>query len=346
MKNISICLVLFAFINIQCSKSEDPGSASLSLSASTLALPGIASNTASFTVNSNATWTITSDETWLSVNPETGSGNLSVNITSEKNPDGLPRTCTLTVSATGASPKTIVITQVGIYEPIFSVSSPSGEFKGAILKIDANNGNTLQTISIATDPNFEDGLAYDGNVLYYINGRTDAVGLNKIIVIDPMLGQPVDTFNTEFPQRMDALAINKKNLYVLDFLQKKIYMVSIDTKTIAATITPAFPEAAIGGMAFGGSRGTLFVSSFTFGDASTNKVYEINASTGAVVNSFSVPISPFGLAYSETAHVLYITTGEPFDAQKSIYVLNADTGAVIKKFTGSGSALAADESGL
>jgi outer membrane protein assembly factor BamB len=280
------------------------------------------------------------------VSPASGSGNTTITITTDKNETDASRASTITVTSAGLPSRTIVVTQNIAYEPIYGVLSPKGTFNGAIVALDPNTGETLKTIPIHADPNYEEGLAYDGNLLYYINGRTDATGINKIVRFDPAAGTAVDTFSTVFPQRMDALAINHKNLYVLDFLQKKIYVVNTDSQTITDTITPGFSEPAIGGLTFGGSRGTLFISSFTFGDASTNKVFEINAATGAVVNSFSVPVSAFGLAYSEHAHVLYVTTAEAFDAEKSIYMLNPDTGATLKEIAGSASALAGDESGL
>jgi outer membrane protein assembly factor BamB len=347
MKNNFTFVMLFACTLIQCSNSEDSDSpAKLSLSTSTVTVAGSANNTSSFDVVANKAWTITSSESWILVNPSTGSGNKTVSIEAEKNAAKTSRTAVLTITVTGMTPQVVTVTQDRSYEPIYSVSSPKDGFAGAILKIDPATGKTLSTIPIATDPNFEDGLAFDGTLLYYINGRTDFTGINKVIVIDPAKGLPIDTLSTVFPERMDALAINKKDLYVLDFLGKKIYRVSLESQTITATIVPAFEGTAIGGMSYGGSRGTIFVSSFTFGDASTNRIYEINASTGAVINSFAMPVSAFGVAYSEAAGVLYVSTGEPFDVQKSIYVLDPDSGAVLNKFSGSSSAMASDESSL
>ena len=227
---------------------------------------------------------------------------------------------------------------------LFAVRSPKEGFSGAIEKIDPKTGAVLKAISINADPAFEDGLAYDGRFLYYINGRTDLVGLNKVIQIDAKSGLAVDTFATEFPPRMDALAIDKKDLYVLDFLQKKIYKVNTKTKTITDTIVPAFDGVAIGGMGFGGKRGTIFISSFTFFEPDTYKVYEINATTGAVVNSFAVSIPVAGVTYSETTKKLYITTIEGLALENITYILDPNTGAVVGQFAGGGSALASDES--
>jgi glutamine cyclotransferase len=345
---IAFTLVVCFFACKKSSSDPEPVISSLTVSGSTLTLSGDAKDSTVFDIKSNTDWKIISSDTWLTVNPSSGTGDKSIKIIAEANPDrAKSRTATLTISGTGISSKTIVITQNvnHTYAPIFAVLSPEGTFKGGIAKIDPNDGTVLQTIDMQTDPSFEDGLAYDGKLLYYINGRTEK-GINKIIQIDPSNVTANDTFATVFPPRMDALAINKKDLFVLDFLQKKIYTVNIDSKTITNTIVPAFTGDAIGGMAFGGSRGTIFVSSFVFGNASTYKVFEINATTGATINSFAVPVSPFGLAYSEGSHVLYMTTGEPYNADKSIYILNPDTGEVIKKFAGSSSALAADESSL
>jgi DNA-binding beta-propeller fold protein YncE len=170
------------------------------------------------------------------------------------------------------------------------------------------------------------------------------VGINKVITIDAELGGIIDTISTEFPPRMDALAATAKIIYVLDFLGKKIYEVSLESKKITHTIIPEFPEDAIGGISYGGKRGTLFISSFDLNDinnASKYKVYEINAKTGKVINSIAVPIAPFGVAYSEASKALIVSTGDFM--QKSSYVINPDNGNILGSFSGAYSALASDE---
>jgi len=228
--------------------------------------------------------------------------------------------------------------------PLYAVASPTTTSKGGIVKLDPLNGSVIKTMAFATDPYYEDGLAFDGKLIYYINGRTDGVGINKIITIDAELGGIIDTISTEFPPRMDALAATAKKIYVLDFIGKKIYEVSLESKKITNTITPNFPEDAIGGISYGGKRGTLFVSSFDLNDlnnASKYKIYEIDAKTGTVVKSIAVPIPPFGVAYSEVSKALIVSTGDFM--QKSSYVINPDNGKVLGSFSGSYSALASDE---
>ena len=228
--------------------------------------------------------------------------------------------------------------------PLYAVASPSATSKGGIVKLNPLNGSVIKTLAIETDPFYEEGLAFDGKLIYYINGRTDGVGINKVITIDAELGGIIDTISTEFPPRMDALAATSKKIYVLDFIGKKIYEVSMESKKITRTIIPGFPEDAIGGISFGGKRGTLFVSSFDLNDlwnASKYKIYEIDAKTGKVVNSIAVPIPPFGVAYSEVSKALIVSTGDFM--LKSSYVINPDNGKVLSSFSGSYSALAADE---
>lgn len=229
---------------------------------------------------------------------------------------------------------------------LFAVRSPKGDFTGSIEKIDLKTGQTLKSISIKGDPAYEEGLAYDGHLLYYINGRTDLFGINKVIRFNPESGQPIDTFATAFPPRMDALAINKKDLFVLDFLLKKIYVVNVDSKSIVDTIIPAFTENAIGGMSFGGNRGTLFVSSFTFNQPDSYKIFEINASTGAVVKSFPVSLPVCGVSYSENTKLLYISTATGLTTDHTTYAIDPNTSKVVDQFAGSATALAGDESSL
>lgn len=208
-----------------------------------------------------------------------------------------------------------------------------------IVELNPTTGAVIKALSIPTDPNYEDGLAFDGKTLYYINGRTDAVGINKIIRIDSGLTQRLDTLPTVFPPRMDAVAINGNALYVLDFVQNKIYKVNLTTKLITDTLTLSFP--AVGGISYGGSRNTLFVSSFNLNTLSNNKMYEINAETGAVINSFNTAYSAFGVAYSKSLNRLFLSTGS-FLGQPT-QAVNPDNGTVLYSFSGAYSALAADE---
>jgi hypothetical protein len=75
---------------------------------------GPASGSTTFTINSNTTWTITDDESWLTINPASGSGNVTITATFTANALTTPRVGTITISGTGVSSKQVTVTQNGI----------------------------------------------------------------------------------------------------------------------------------------------------------------------------------------------------------------------------------------
>jgi hypothetical protein len=72
--------------------------------------------TADFTLTSNTSWTISSSESWLTANVTIGSGNSAITLTAEENTENIPRQAIVTLSGTGVSDKTIVVSQDGIGE--------------------------------------------------------------------------------------------------------------------------------------------------------------------------------------------------------------------------------------
>jgi len=205
-----------------------------------------------------------------------------------------------------------------------------------IVRIDPNSGDIIKSLTINTDPNFEEGLAIAGERLYYINGST----LNKVIVIDTALTEIIDTLQVDFPPRIDALAVNGDLLYALDFLNNELLTVNLITGIIDNTLELSFTG--IGGICYAGNRGTVFISSFNLGSFSNNMIYEINPETGEVINSFDVAYSPFGLAYSNTDDLLFVSTGTILG--NPTLVVSPDDGQEMCSFPGSYSALAGDES--
>jgi hypothetical protein len=89
--------------------------------------PGDTANT-SVLITSNTTWTVNSDVDWLSITPSTainGDGTISVSTT-QKNPYITTRTGTVTITAPGVPPQTIVVTQEA-GDPTLEVSSLTSE---------------------------------------------------------------------------------------------------------------------------------------------------------------------------------------------------------------------------
>jgi len=89
---------------------ETPG---LELSVSSLNLDADANSTATFNILSNTSWDVISSQNWLTVNPDSGINNQTITLTAEENPDETTRDATVTVSGTGVTSKTLLVTQEG-----------------------------------------------------------------------------------------------------------------------------------------------------------------------------------------------------------------------------------------
>jgi|GEM_PF-3173397 len=88
---------------------------SLEVSATTACVAKDAASSASVTVTSNTNWTASSNQAWLSVSP--GASNVSGTLTfttNSANESSNSRSATVTVSATGATSRSITVTQVGV----------------------------------------------------------------------------------------------------------------------------------------------------------------------------------------------------------------------------------------
>jgi hypothetical protein len=62
-------------------------------------------------VTSNTTWSASTNETWLSTTPTSATGNGTLTFSAEANPTVATRSAIVTISAPGALPKTITVTQ-------------------------------------------------------------------------------------------------------------------------------------------------------------------------------------------------------------------------------------------
>jgi len=114
--------------------TQAAGDATLSVSTSTAAVSKTAGSSASISVLSNSTWTATSDQDWLTLTPETtGNGTLTITTTTA-NPFLTTRFASVTIKATGAESKTVIVTQA-IGDATFSVSANTAD-------IDANANNS------------------------------------------------------------------------------------------------------------------------------------------------------------------------------------------------------------
>lgn len=195
-----------------------------------------------------------------------------------------------------------------------------------IYKIDPNNG-TMQLFFPMALSGGPDGVAYDGNYVYVING----FGLNKIIRIDASLTTIVDTIDVNFSGSIDGLATDGRYVYALDYTYDKLYAVDIQTQSISAVLNLS-AQGIGGGVTFASRRNSIFVANFDL------QILEIDRSNGSVIHMIpSIGINVVGLGYSNSANVLLATNGE------FVYVLNPDNGEILNTFAGSYWGLAADE---
>lgn len=79
--------------------------------------------TSSFAITSNTSWSITKPE-WCSLSESSGTGNATISVTANENPNTEQRSGQIVISGDGANSVTITITQK---EKVANVSNPPGE---------------------------------------------------------------------------------------------------------------------------------------------------------------------------------------------------------------------------
>lgn len=92
----------------------------------------------SVSVTSNTTWTVSESCDWITVSPTSGSNNGSFSVTASANTTTTARSCTITVSATGATSRTVTVTQEG--------TAPSLTVTPLELSFGASGGNQSVTV--------------------------------------------------------------------------------------------------------------------------------------------------------------------------------------------------------
>ena len=89
----------------------------LEVSTTTLT-PDAMGATLSFDVTANSNWTITKNANWFSVNPSSGTGNATVNVTFNENLTESAREATITVEHAAGLSRTITVSQETAYVPV------------------------------------------------------------------------------------------------------------------------------------------------------------------------------------------------------------------------------------
>jgi len=146
--------------------TQAAGAATLTVSPSTLEIGAEGGSTATYNVVSNTMWETTSDQSWLSADPANSADNGMVTVTAQANPTTSARTATVTVSATGVSSQTVLITQTA-GEAYLSVSA-------TVLNINASSGSSA-TFDVLSNTNWEVSSNQTWLVAEPISGMGDGV---------------------------------------------------------------------------------------------------------------------------------------------------------------------------
>jgi hypothetical protein len=226
---------------------------------------------------------------------------------------------------------------------LFMVNGAWDEGEGPaseILELDPDTGTVLRTVPTPIDTDGGgDGLAYGNGRMFFTT-----IDTNTIYEIDPSDGSVINSFmgpGTSYG--IDALGFDGQKLYALEYGEEPaIHVLDPDTGASVTTLSPTV--VLIGGGTFAGTRNSLF---FTGDDESGfSVIFEICATTGAVMNSFAPPaglFSLYGLGFSSSRNTLFLGAYE----HNMIYELDPDDGTIINSFSGPEgaaiSALAADE---
>jgi hypothetical protein len=112
---------------------------------------GSQAGSTTFIINSNTSWTIADDAGWLSINPTSGSGDVTITATYSANTSAIARIATITVSGTGVSSQQVTVTQSGI---ITLSVTPSNR------DVEADAGSTTFTISSNTSWTITDNVGW------------------------------------------------------------------------------------------------------------------------------------------------------------------------------------------
>ena len=120
------------------------GDPTLSVSATTATVAKAANSTASVNVMSNTDWSAADDAAWLTLSAEYETGNATLTLTAEANPNITTRFATITISATGVASKTITVTQA-VGDPTLSVSATTASVNNL-----ANSSASVNVISNTT----------------------------------------------------------------------------------------------------------------------------------------------------------------------------------------------------
>ncbi len=183
-----------------------------------------------------------------------------------------------------------------------------------IVQLDPETGETIGD-SIPTEGfGGPEGLAYDGEYLYYIHG------VNAVAVIDPESGVQVAIIECQIPEvGYDGLGVSKDYLICYNYHEGALYVVDKESGELVSRWDVG-DRGRAGSVTYAGDRNTVFVANNSIG-----MIEERDLMEGTVLNSFEAPTPvSYGLAYSVGAKVLFIS-----DFSRGISIVDPDDGSLI-----------------
>lgn len=168
---------------------------------------------------------------------------------------------------------------------LFAVLASANE----IVELDLMTGARLNSFTPpAPTTGGPDGIAYDGNVIYYLVADQFA-GTNTIFELDPDTGAVLDQDTFSGAGSFDAIATLGGNVYLQGFRPTNdIVLFDTVTDTITATldidgVNPGLGViGGLGAVSGGGGPDRLVATDFA-----TSQIHEIDPATGQITNSFT-----------------------------------------------------------
>jgi len=162
---------------------------------------------------------------------------------------------------------------------LFAVFNTASE----IVELDPVTGAQLNSFPTPVPTTFgPDGIAYDGNVIYFLAGNS------TIYELDPNTGTILDQDTFAPAGAFDAIATLGGVVYLQDFASNDIILFDTVTDTVTGTldidgVNPGLGiVGGLGAVSGGGGPDRLVASDF-----STSQVHEIDPVTGQITNSFT-----------------------------------------------------------
>ena len=212
---------------------------------------------------------------------------------------------------------------------------PEGEGDALIVEFDPLDGSTINSFPPPVPAGFgPDGLAFDGTTLWFVSSGLGQEGAGTLYALDPDDGSVLDTLAINGGSgAFDGLAALNGLIYVLDYGQGDIVVFDPTLETVVDTldINGTNPGVSIiGGLGAIDQPDALLATGIVQSEGSTSDLFEIDPSTGEVVDSFPLDRSFTG-GVATLGQTIYAA-----DSDVDTVTLYDREGGVIDIFNGTG----------